>query len=270
MVGKADYYEDVLISTEVRHQTLTAAKEGRRVNPKFNKKIKIKEEDSGLLKGKGSLAITYKHILEMKRKSRFIFIDTYTILTIVGTGIICYRVHKDFLGFTVLGILVYLQFFMTVLGRLGTEISKHYIYLIPEKSKSKVFAASITSFLKPCVDGFLIFAVMAVMKGADPLTCIFLALAYTFASAIFIALTILYQRLLGGQPNKLVQSFVGFGLFFLIMIPAITPSVIIGSMLPKNLLFLSLLPFIFVCALVTLLIFLTCGNLFDKSEYTGK
>ncbi|MDF2541615.1 MAG: hypothetical protein K0S47_1333 [Herbinix sp.] len=267
--GNADYYEDVLHSTEVRHQTLQAAKDGKRVtnNPK---KIKVRDKDTGLKKGNGASVFLAKHILETKRSSRFAFIDAYTIIAVIVVGIASRQDMAFFIPYIILGVLVYLQFFMTVMGRLSVELTKHYIYLVPDRSMKKVFYASGTSLLKPCIDGALIFASMAVMGGAGILDCIFFAMAYASAGAIFVGFTILYQRVLGAQPNKLVQILVGMGMFFLVLTPAIVLTVIFAMMLPETLLFLSTLPFTLCCLLITLILFLCCGNLIDKAEFSGK
>jgi hypothetical protein len=269
--GSADYYEDVLISTEVTFLKVNAAKEGRSVARKSNKNIKIRDEDSDIFKGTGAMTIFYKHLLEMKRGSRFIFIDGYTIVVAAGAGIAGYNFKGTIAAaYGILAFLVYLQFFLTILGRLKLELLKPYIYLIPENSIRKVFAASLTSLLKPCFDGIIIFAVYAVVGGADPLTCIFLALAYIASGAVFVALTILYQRLLGGQPNKIAQSFIGLTLLVVVMAPGVIASVAAAYLLPNSLDFMCTLPFTICCVMIAFLVFLACGNLIDKSEYTGK
>jgi hypothetical protein len=269
-IGPADYYEDVLISTEVTFNKLHAAKEGRSIPSKGTKKIKVRDEDEGILKGKGAMTIAYKHILEMKRSSRFIFIDGYTIFAAIGVGIAGYNFKSTEAAYGILAVTIYLQFFLTLFGRLKSELIKPYIYLIPEKSIKKVFAASVTSMMKPCIDAVIIFAVLAAIRGADPFTCIFLALAYAASGAVFTGLTILYQRVLGGQPNRLVQMLIGMTLLLVVMAPAIISSVAAAYLLPDYLEFLCTLPYTIFCVLFTLIMFLTCGNLIEKSEYTGK
>jgi len=269
-IGSADYYEDVLLSTEVTYQTLQAAKEGRRVQRSSNRKIKVRIEDDGMIKGSGAITLFYKHILEMKRSSKFIFIDGYTIVVAIGVGIAGYNLKSSEAAYAILVVIIYLQFFLTLFGRLKMELLKPYIYLIPEKSIKKVVAASMTSLLKPCVDAICIFTVLTVVGGADPMTSIFLALAYSAAGAVFVGITILYQRVLKGQPNRFVQVFLGMSLLIAVMAPAIIASAIAAYLLPDSLLFLCTLPFTIFCSLFAFLMFLACGNLIDKSEFTGK
>lgn len=269
-VGKADYYEDVLISTEVTDRMKKAAKDGMKVTDRRARKIKIKDSDTGIRRGKGAIILAYKHLLELKRTSRVPFIDGYTIVITIIVGVIGYNLKVKATVYGILGFLVYIQYFLTVFGKLKQELTKPYIYLIPEKSIKKVLAASVTSLLKPCVDGICIFVVFALVGGTDLFTGIFCALAYASSGAVFVGLTILSQRILGGQPGRLIQIFIGITLIFVVMAPAIALAVAAAFLLPDYLQFLCTLPFSVFCILVAALIFVTCGNLIDKSEYAGK
>lgn len=269
-IGKADYYEDVLLSTEVSFQTLKAYKEGRNMPVRSTKHVKVGDEDDSILKGSGAMIFLYKHTLEMKRRSRFIYIDAYTLLVSVAVGVAGFYLKSNVTAYGILGFVIYFQFFLSVMGRLKLELAKPYIYMIPAKSVMKVFAASLTSMIKPCVDAVFIFGTLAIVGGADILTCIFCAFAYAAASVVFVAITILYQRVLGGQPNKLAQMMVGFGLLLAVMAPAIILSAVAAYLLPASLVFLCTIPFTLFCLLFTFIIFVTCGNLIDKSEFSGK
>ncbi len=273
-MGTADYYEDVLVSTETTFNTLNAAKEGRSMPKANNKKIKIKDNEQGIKHGAGANTFLYKHILEMKRKSRIIFVDNYTILLMLGTGVAGYYFRRydapSEAAYGVLGTAIYLQFIFSMMGRLKVELMKPYIYLIPEKSIKKVFAASLSTLLKHGIDGVLMFLVLVIMGGTDPMTGLFSALAYASSGAVFVALTILFQRVLGGQPNKLVQTILVIGLLAIVMGPAIATTVITAIVLPSSLTFLCTLPFSVFCLMIAGVVFLACGNLIDKSEYTGK
>ncbi len=272
--GQADYYEDVLVSTENTYQALQAAKEGRKVVKSTGKKIKVKEEEHGIGKGIGASALMYKHILEMKRKSRFIFVDSFTVLMMVGAGIAGYYFRQNQLpkevDYVILAIVIYIQYFVSVMGKLKTELMKPYIYLIPSSSISKVIAASATSLIKPCVDGVLIVLAYMVVRGMNPLTAVFFAAAYAASGAVFTGLTILYQRVLGDQPNKLVEMIFCFGILLLIMLPSIGVSIAAAFILPSAFAFLVTFPYTVFCILFTLLLFVLNGNLIDKAEFTGK
>ena len=210
----------------------------------------------------------------MKRKSRLIFLDNFTFFLVAGAGIAGYYFRQnqfpEELDYIILGTLIYVQYIMSMMGRLKNELTKPYIYLMPASSLSKVFAASGTSLIKPCVDGVLIFLVYAIIRGMNPLIGIFFAAAYAASGAVFTALTILYQRVLGDQPNKMVQMIFCFGLLVLIMTPSIGVSIAAAFLLPKAFAFLVTVPYTVFCLLFTLLLFLLNGNLIDKAEFTGR
>lgn len=266
--GDADYYEDVLSSTEVVYNKLQDAKNGKKAVSK--RKVKVKEEQTGLQSGKGYTAIFYKHLLEKKRTSRFVFLDTYSILAAGGAGLVCYFMNTEFSVYIVLGILVYIQFFATVLGKLSDELSKPYIYMIPEKSIKKVVAASMTTIIKPCFDAVIIFTVVCIFSKTSPLLNLFLALAYASTGTIFVSYSLLCQRIFGGQPNKLISATLGLTLFVIVMAPGIGISITAILLLPEALAFLGTLPFTFCCIVISILIFVVCGDILDKAEYTGK
>lgn len=271
--GKADYYEDVLLSTEFTYNTQKAAKEGGNIQTQSRKKIKVKDNEVGINKGRGAGAIFHRQLLEMRRQSKFFYIDGYTIFTVGICGILGYNFRKNGVPseavYGVLGTFVYFQYFLTTLGRLRTELIKPYIYLLPESSFKKVVAASITSLLKPCVDGALMFGVFILLGGTDFLTGLFCALAYASSGAMYVGMTILFQRVLGGQPNKIIKAFLGMFLFLITLAPGVGASVAAAFLLPEALRFLCTLPFTIFCLLFGAVMFIACGNLIDKAEYTG-
>ena len=265
----ADYYEDVLYSTEKTFQMQKDYKEGRNLSGTVNRKIKIKDNENGIGKGKGASVFAYKHMLEMKRVSRFVFIDSATVFFAAGAAIAGHYIKEDVYGYIVLSVLVYLQFFTTVLGRLKIELIKPFIYLVPESSFKKLIAASFTSLIKPCIDGFIIFGAFALTGGASLPQCFLMALAYSSTGAVFVGLTIVYQRVLGGQPSKILQALISMILFIAIFTPSIAATVLVSIfILPDSLKFLTLLPFVIVNYICAFIIFYSCRNLLDNTEYS--
>ncbi len=272
--GKADYYEDVLLYTEYTFQTKLAVKEGRNIPRQTAKKTNIKEEDHGIGRGSGANTLLFRHLHEMKRKSKFIFVDKYTIFMAAAMGIAAYNFRTkeapEFAGYIVLGVSVYIQYFLTIMGKLKIELIKPYIYLIPETSLKKVLYASATSLIKPCFDGVIAFLIFAVISGTNILTGLVFALAYAASGAVFVGMTILYQRVLGGQPNLMLTAFIGIGFLMAVMAPSIGASIAAAFLLPKALNFMVMLPYAVFCLMFAGILFVTCGNLIDKTEFTGK
>jgi hypothetical protein len=264
--GDADYYEDVLQSTEVFYTRLQEAKSGKGVT--YTKKIKIKKDQTGLKKGNGYHAIFYKHLLEKKRSSRFIFVDTFTVVATIGAGIASKYIDSETSVYIILGFLIYMQFFMTMFGKLTMELARPYIYMLPETSLKKVLAASLTTIIKPFVDAVFIFTVVCIVSQTSPLLNLFIAIAYGSSGLFFTSYNLLCQRILGGQPNKLISAFVGFTLFFVLLGPGIGLSIAAIVMLPPSLTFLGTIPYTLFCIIISAIVFAACGNLLDRAECT--
>ncbi|NLP17213.1 MAG: hypothetical protein GX379_09305 [Clostridiales bacterium] len=268
---KADYYEDVLHSTEITFQRLKDYRDRRNISSTTNRKIKVKDHENGLQKGKGAIVFAYKHILEAKRSSRFVFVDSLTLFMTIGVAIAGYTMKSRFNAYIVLATVIYIQYFYTIFGRLKIELMKPYIYLIPETSFRKLVAASLSSLLKPCVDSVFIFGALALVGGVSVLQCIFMALAYCCSGAVFVGLTVVYQMVLGSQPNRILQVFLGFFIMLLVFLPAIITSVLFSTyIIPESMKFLSTLPFSIVNLISAFFMFYACRNLLDNSEFSDK
>lgn len=260
---EGDYYEDVLVSTEFKHNVKERAKEGKVSN---NKKVKVRKDDLGFRGGIGATTMFFKDLRERKRLSRIPFVDGFTLFITIGTGIFIYFTKNDFSIYILLGFLIYLQLFMSTAGSLSQELRKPYIYLIPAKSLNKLVFASMSSIVKPAIDGIIIFTIASIVGKTSILLSFFLVLAYVASSAMFVSYTLLLQRIFGSQPNQIVKGIVGVFLYLLVLGPGIALTVITILALPSPLEFLGTLPFTLYSIAFSVIIFAICGNLIDKSE----
>ena len=261
--GTADYYEDVLLSTEVVFNTQQMAKDGQHVGVINTKKMKIKEKDTGIRRGDGANVLFFRHLLEMKRSSKIPFIGMYTVIATVAAGIMAYMDKSVVSGYVVLGMLVYIQFFLVAMGKLSVELIRPYIYLIPQSPFKKLIYASMTSIVKPFIDGIIIFGVMAIIRQGGFVEAFFQMLAYGASGMIFVSFTIICQKFLGGQPSKILSAFIGIGIFIVMIGPGVAASVVAAIFLPEALTCICLLPYILLCVLWALLSFLLCRNLLN-------
>lgn len=263
-LGEADYYEDVLLSTEASYNKIQEAKEGKISSS--NKKVKINDHRIGIGRGNGASSLFYKHLLEMKRSSRFLFVDGYTFFITIGSGLFSYFVKEDYVLYMILIILVYILFFFTIMGKLATELTKPYIYMMPDKSIKKILAASLTNIIKPFFDGVVVFIVVCLITQTSPLLNLFFAIAYGCSAVLFISFTILSQRFLGGQLNKFLVFILEMGLLMVVLAPGIIASFIVAPYLSGSFAVITTLPYSLWCLFISTLIFLLCGNLLDKTE----
>lgn len=259
--GTADYYEDVLLSTEHNFEKIQAAKEGKRVVD--SKRIKIKENSTGICGGYGASAIFFRHLHEIKRESKFLFLSKFTIIGAIVGGVAAYKVRSAMFPYIAFGVLVYLLIFTTMGSKLTYELTKPYIYLIPDHPVRKLFYAILSNIVKSLVDGVVIFLAIGVCLGQQYLLCLFLALAYTCTAAVFTVITVFYQRFFGGQPNKLVAIVVLLFLVGVVLVPAVVCSSIVTAILPNQLAFLGTLPYIGICSLMAFLGILMSKDVFN-------
>lgn len=267
--GRADYYEEVLVSTEHNYNIKLAAKENKHYTGKARKKVRIADGEN-TLRGDGASVIAYRQILESMRSSKLPFVNGFTIVA----ALMAFVTARAFQGFAAgkylaFALLTYLQYFAARTGPLKTELTKPYLYLIPERSYKKLLAGSVVSFVKPCTDAVVIFTVFAASGGTDPVDAIFLALAYAATGAVYTGMAVVSHRVLGGEPSMLLKGIIGSALLGGVMLPAAGSAVIAAVLLPPALDFLCMLPYTLVCLLSTLLMFALCADLLDHAEFSG-
>ncbi|HPT79271.1 MAG TPA: putative ABC exporter domain-containing protein [Candidatus Atribacteria bacterium] len=267
--GRADYYEEVLVSTEHNYKLRLAALENKNYTGKARKKVRIKDAEKGL-KSAGAAAIAYRQILEATRSNRLPFVNGFTIVA----ALTAFVTAKAFQGFAAgkyiaFALLTYLQYFTARTGPLKTELTKPHLYLIPERSYKKLLAGSVVSFVKPCTDAVVIFTVFAASGGTDPVDALFLALAYAATGAVYTGMAVVSHRVLGGQPALLLRGILGSALLLVIMLPAIGSAVITAVLLPSGLDHLCMLPYFIVCMISAFVMFILCADLLDHAEFSG-
>lgn len=232
--GNADYYEDVLQNTESTYAVQQAAKEGRLVEQQ-NKKIKIKENEEGIQHGNGASVFFYKQLKEASRKSRLVFLDLFTLLTLA----ICIVLPKvmgvggeD--GMTpnlamVIAVMtsIYLLFFSNATGGWVRELTKPYIYLAPCSAMRKLIWATAMNLLKSFIDGVIAITIGGLLVGLSVPMIILFSLIYFSFGAVFTTTNLLAQRLLGQVVNKGMIML----LYMLILLVLLAPGLVGTSLL---------------------------------------
>ena len=207
-----DYYEDVLQNTESTYEMRQAMKQGKVVDKRdFSNFRKIRVHKTGIGFGNGASAFFFKHLCEIKRRSRLMFLNTYSFVqTACGLfmAVIFTKIDaEDPIPATValisiFAMSVYMQMFFSAAGEWGRELLKRYIYLVPDSPMKKLFFASLTSIIKPFFDGILTFGVLGIYLQAPPADAIMLIIAYTSCGAIFAGANILSERILNGISSS--------------------------------------------------------------------
>lgn len=282
----ADYYEDVLQSTETQFEARQAMKEKRTassstrsVNP--GKKARVGK--TGLGGGWGADTFLYKHLCEARRRSRLVFFNTTTAIVLIVDIVLTHIVSAargsgsapvpDHLMLTAFAVDLYILFLMNAAGDWSRELSKPYIYLVPADPFHKLIWASMTSVLKPLADGAVFFTVTAVVVHANPLTALACFLAYGSFGLLFLAGNILSQRTMGSMSNRGLMAMLFMLLLLLLMAPGIALSVLVYVLTvakaANSLLFVASLPMIGWNIAASLVVIFCSRNLLSNTEVSN-
>ena len=272
-----DYYEDVLQSTENTYQLKQRMKKGNLGKTVTMDAKPTKVHDTGMNRGWGANAFFYKHLREAKRRSRLVFINGSTVVLLIASVAMTLFISKisgndhDPVPVGVLmaiatGMTVYIQFFLNAAGDWTRELLKPAIYLVPEKPFAKLIWASMTTILKPVIDGAIIFTVLCLVLHANPLTAIVCALIYGSTGFLFTANNVLSQRLFGSVANKGLLMIAYMFILVLTVAPGVVCSALLlafGNGLPGIVIGL---PVVIWNVVISIGIFATCRNILDNVE----
>lgn len=222
-----DYYEDVIQGAEVKEDALKLRT--KQISPKEfnykNRKIKTRKVTSEYNVNYGK-AIFYKHLLEY-RKTGFGLLNLYTLFMIIVA--IVYGVFipvEDILP--LLYFYIYISGIATFGSKIHQEMSKPYIFLIPDSQESKVFWSTLSSSFKFLLDGTLSFLVAGILIKANPLMIFLAVLVYVSFGFVFIYGGVLNYRLFGRIASASLKGFLMFMGVFVYVLPGIIASVVIA------------------------------------------
>ncbi len=223
---KVDYYEDVLEATEYAETVLKAKKEGNTMG--LNTKIKSNVKQK--LNGTGARVLFSKQILELRKTSFFLFLDR-TSITIILSAVIFKLVMPDEAGtmnlIIILAFSVYMLLLFQMQGRLGQELSKPYIFLIPDSPARKLFYTTLPEHVKNLFDGAVLFILSGILFKANPLLVPACIITYVLFGAVFTYTDVLCRRLFGSVHSKALLIFIKAIAALLVELPGIIAAVIV-------------------------------------------
>ena len=254
-----DYYEDVLQSTETAFLTQAAAKEGR-IADAAPKNVSVGK--TGLGGGFGASAFYYKHRVENRRSRKWLLSGIELVFIIANLGFAFFM--RDTGIIAPLAFAAYLMFFYVATGRLMKEMTKPYIYLVPEPPTKKLLWCLRESAAGYAVSALLSFGPMCFYVEA-PLASIAAAAAAYFSYAyLFIAGNLVTERVFGGTTVKALVFLFYFIVLILMAAPGIAAAIFASFVLPE---WTALLLLAAVNALVTLLGVFLCRNILSTVEF---
>jgi hypothetical protein len=265
--SRADYYEDVLKTTEMNFSAITARKEGK-VAEAAPRRVRLGR--TGLNRGQGASAFYYKHVIE-NRRGRVLILSPQSLVFVAA--IIFASVFMKSAG--VIGIFAfstYMQLFSSALGRLVRELTKPYIYLVPEPPLKKLLYNVRESVPGTLAEAVIIFVPLAFILGLSLPEMIFCILArFTFAY-LFIAGNILVERVFGTVTTKMLIFFFYFVSLMLMALPGIVLAVLL-SVLQIQLISAAVTTMLALAIpniAVTMLVFYLCRDVLQYAELNNR
>lgn len=220
--SKADYYEDVLKTAELTHSAITAQKQGQ-LGDASPRNIKVGR--TGFTRGWGADAFYYKHLIE-NRRARVFIVDT-TSLVFCAVSILFAFFMKNVGIYAVFAFSVYMQIFSVALGRINKELTRPYVYMVPEPPFLKLWNCLREAFPGFIIEAAFVYIPVKFILGVPWTDVLCAGIARFMLSLLFSAGNILVERLFGTVSSKVLT----FMFFFLSMAVLAAPGVVLAVVL---------------------------------------
>lgn len=215
----ADYYEDVLKSAEIFQSAITAKKEGTMVEASPQN---VRLGRMGIGRGWGANVFFYKHRIENRRSRKFLLSTNSLIFAVCVIGFSLFMRKTGLLAIFIMA--TYLQMLSSMLGRFNLELTRPYIYLIPEPPFQKLLWALAEEFPSALIEGMVVFIPVGLILSLSPsvtLLCIVTRLSFAM---VFLSANVVVERLWGGVTSRVIVFF----LFFCVAIGMMAPGIVLA------------------------------------------
>lgn len=212
-----DWYEDVLRTAELAQSAITARKEGSLDAVPG----KVRVGHTGLKRGWGASAFYYKHRIENRRSG--VLLLSPVALVFAGILIAFSFFLREAGILPVFFFAVYLQLFSAGGSRINRELSKPFLYLVPEPPFAKLLHCLRELLPSALLEAVVTFVPVGLILGIGPagiLICVFARISYAF---LFQSGGLLVERFWSGASKALV-----FFLYFLILILLTLPGILLA------------------------------------------
>ena len=241
----ADYYEDVIKTAEVSQSAINASRQGM-VADTSPKNVKVGK--TGFGRGSGAEMFYYKHQLE-NRRSRVLILDATSL--IFAAVVIIFSFFMKAMEGSIIAVFImstYMQLFSVSLGRFSRELTKPYIYLLPEPPFAKMLHALRESLPSAVVESILVYVPIYFILGLSVPELICCILARISFALLYQVSNVAVMRIWKGSSSKMVIML----LYILTMVILAAPGIVlavVGSAVGA-----ALLPFLAGSAALPLLI----------------
>jgi putative ABC exporter len=221
---RSDFYEDVLLATEVSHSAITAKKEGNITDARKN----VRVGRIGINRGTGADVFFYKHLIENRRSGLFLIDKTSIIFIIISivyaffTSNVINQNSENILPIFIFS--TYMQIFSTATGRWIRELKMPFVYMIPVNPFLKLIKISKENILKITTEAIILFISIGILLDISPINIAVCIVARIGFGILFMSGNILTERLLGSLNSKVIIMF----LYIIIMMILALPGIIIA------------------------------------------
>lgn len=225
-----DFYEDVLLTTELRERNIELKKQG--MSPVIEQKIL--KHVKHIYFGKGASTLLFRQLFEY-RKTGIFLLDRSTLMVIILAVFMGYLLKNNPLGlYFILYISLYLLFFFTIFNKWDKELALPFIYLIPDNPLKKIWYATCAAHIKNLINGLILFFISGQILEIDILTRILLALSYVSFGGIYIYGGIIFQRFLGQITSIILSRFLVFMTLLFLVSPGLIAIIYVTTRYSDN------------------------------------
>lgn len=227
LLGKIDYYEDVLVATETSFERKRAIAEGQ-VNPESAPGRRTRVAATGV-GGNGASVFLFKHLRETMRSNALGLLTWPTVFMILGMAVLGWSMRdSDGAIITVLQIMMWIQVFMIGMGRGIRELMTHYIYLIPESSFRKIVWSNLEPVVKVLLESLLLFGICGVIGRENPLVILGCIAVFSLFSMMLIGINYLSMRWFGAELSDGILIAIYFFTVIVLLLPGLIAAIVAG------------------------------------------
>ncbi|MBE6935804.1 MAG: hypothetical protein E7458_04810 [Ruminococcaceae bacterium] len=212
----SDFYEDVIKTAETAQSAINASRQGAVAE---TTPARVKVGKTGFSRGMGAAAIYEKHKLE-DRRSRVLILDKMSLIWVVMVILFGFFMKEEGL-IPVFVMATYFQFFSVSMGRFNRELTKPYIYLMPEPPLRKMLHALRESLPAAVLEAIVMFVPLYFIMGFPLAELVCAILARISFSLLFLAGNVVLMRIWHGRSSKMFTMLLYFGIMLLLMLPGI-------------------------------------------------
>lgn len=256
---RKDFYEDVLQAAEVSFSAITSRKEGK-IQENAPRNIKLGK--TGFTRSHGADAVTEKHRIE-NRRSRIFILSPTGLVTVAFSVLYCIIASGSIFPLFILN--AYTMAMSVNSGRWARELSRPYIYLIPEKPFKKLLCLIKGDLPSLMLESLLCF-IPVFLTGQGYISEVIVMAAARFSFGfLFMGINLLIQKILGDTERKLLTVLLYSAFVIIFSLPAIITGITAATFFPLfyNLIFTAVTV---INSAVSFMLIYFCRNILAVSE----